>query len=147
MDPTGVRTWYVDSRHCEEQDDGSFQLNLYENIELSEGQACYIDDLTIVGTQMNVSSNNRLLLYEYTPTNFNFVGEVKSYNPTDLNRYQLNTLQVTAFAGTDRFSQAYKCDMPDVGGAVYFDIDDTQLNWQGGKPNWQRERPRGGRQR
>ena len=44
MDPTGVRTWYVDSRQCQEQDDGSFSLNLWENVELSEGQACYIDD-------------------------------------------------------------------------------------------------------
>ena len=47
MDPTGVRTWFVDSRHCKELDDGSFQLDLWENVELSEGQACYIDDVTI----------------------------------------------------------------------------------------------------
>ena len=40
MDPTGVRTWYVDSRQCQEQDDGSFSLNLWENVELSENQAC-----------------------------------------------------------------------------------------------------------
>ena len=64
MDPTGVRTWYVESRQCQEQDDGSFTLNLWENVELSEGQACYIDDLTIVGSVSNVSMNNRLYLYE-----------------------------------------------------------------------------------
>ena len=64
----------MDSRHCTEQDDGSFQLDLWENIELSEGQACYIDDLTIVGTMSNVSSNNRLYLYEFTPSSWNFVG-------------------------------------------------------------------------
>ena len=128
MDPTGVRTWYVDSRQCDEKDDGGFSLNLWENIELSEGQACYIDDLTIVGTMSNVSSNNRLYLYEFTPSSWNFVGSVKSYNPRDLNRNSLTTLAIVAFAGTDRFPHAFKCDMPDVGGAVYFDIDDTQLH-------------------
>jgi len=68
MDPTGVRTWYVDSRHCAELEDGSFQLDLWENVELHEGQAAYIDDVTIVGSMSNVTSwNNRLYLYEFTP--------------------------------------------------------------------------------
>ena len=83
MDPTGVRTWYVDSRHCREMGDGSFELSLYENVDLSEGQACYVEDLTIVGTQSNVSSNNRLYLFEYTPINFNFLGPFKSQNVLD----------------------------------------------------------------
>ena len=78
-----------------------------------------------------MSSNNRLYLYEYTPSSWNFVGSIKTYNPRDLNRTQLSTLAVTAFAGTDRFPQAYKCDMPDLGTAVYFDIDDTELHREG----------------
>ena len=133
MDPTGVRTWYVDSRHCAEQPDGSFQLNLYENIELSEGQACYIDDVTIVGTHSNVSSNNRLYLYEFTPANFDFVGTCKSYNPTDLNRVQTTTLTVLAFAGTDRFPYTHKCVIPDAlpSSTAYFDVGDTTLHWEG----------------
>ena len=52
MDPNSVRTWYVDSRHCVEQSDGTFQLNLYENVELGEDQALYVDDLTIVGDKL-----------------------------------------------------------------------------------------------
>ena len=87
-----VRAWYVDSRHCREMDDGSFELSLYENVELSEGQACYVDDLTIVGTQSNVSSNNRLYLYEYTPANFNFLGPFKSQNVLDSLRTELANL-------------------------------------------------------
>ena len=135
MDPTGVRTWYVDSRHCRELDDGGFELSLYENVELSEGQACYIDDLTIVGTQSNVSSNNRLYLFEYTPVNFNFLGSVKSHSVLDSLRTQLADLTIENNTSTDpNFSiYAYSVDLPDLGGAptVYFNIDDTELHWTG----------------
>ncbi len=78
MDTLNMRSWYVDSRHGDEDDNGSFSLNLYENVELSDGHVCYVDDLTISGTRPNVSSNNRLYLYEYTPKNFNFLGTAKS---------------------------------------------------------------------
>ena len=132
MDPTGIRTWYVDSRHCTEQDDGSFQLDLWENVEVSEHMAVYIDDLTIVGTMSNVSSNNRLYLYEFTPSNWQFAGTVKSYNPSDLNRYQTTTLTIETRDATDRFPQAYKCDIPDSlpSATVYFDIDDILMEEQ-----------------
>ena len=79
----------------------------------------------------NVALNSRLYLYEYTSSSWNFVGSIKTYNPRDLNRTQLSTLTITEFAGTDRFPQAYKVDVPDLGAAVYFDIDDTQLHWEG----------------
>ena len=108
MDPTGVRTWYVDSRHCTERDDGSIELDLWENVELHEGQAAYIDDLTIVGSMSNVSTNNRLYLYEFTPTKWSFVGGAKSYNPTDVGRTQTTSITIEELDGTDRFPQAYE---------------------------------------
>ena len=57
MDQQQVRSWYVDSRACEEQEDGSLTLDLYENVELT-GHVCYIDDLSISGTTPNVAGNN-----------------------------------------------------------------------------------------
>ena len=134
MDPTGVRTWYIDSRSCTEQDDGSFQLNLWANIELHEGQAAYIDDVTIVSTMSNVTDqNNRLYLYEFTPTHFHFEGTVSSYNPTDIGRTQTTSLTVETRAGTPRFPQAYKCVLPNSvpSSTVYFDVDSTELHWDG----------------
>ena len=133
MDPTGVRTWYVDSRHCRELEDGGFELPLYENVELSEGQACYVDDLTIVGTQSNVSSNNRLYLFEYTPVNFNFLGSVKSHSVLDSLRTQLADLTIENNTSTDpAFSiYAYSVDFSDLGSTVFFNVDDTQLHWTG----------------
>ena len=108
MDPTGVRTWYVDSRACIEQDDGSFQLYLWENVELHEGQAAYLDDLTIVGTMSNVTiQNNRLYLYEFTPADFNSVGTVESYSPVDTGRTQPTTLTVERSEPTERFRKIY----------------------------------------
>ena len=57
----------MESRHCEEKEDGSLQLNLYENVEIGVGHVCYVDDLTISGTTPNVASNTRLFLNEWTP--------------------------------------------------------------------------------
>ena len=134
MDPTGVRTWYVDSRACIEQDDGSFQLDLWENVELHEGQAAYLDDLTIVGTMSNVTiQNNRLYLYEFTPADFNFVGTVESYSPVVVGRTQTTTLTIVRRDPTERFPQTFKCEIPDVlpTSTVYFDVDDTDLHWEG----------------
>ena len=62
MDQQQVRTWFVESRHCEEKEDGSLQLSLFENVEISVGQVCYLDDLSISGTTPNVAMNNRLFL-------------------------------------------------------------------------------------
>ena len=67
MDQQNSRSWFVDSRHCAERPDGGFELNLYENVELSDNHACYIDDISIAGTMPNVSTNNRLYLFEWTP--------------------------------------------------------------------------------
>ena len=78
MDQQNNRSWYVDSRHCDEKEDGSFALDLYENVELSAGDACYCDDLTISGTVPNVATNTRLYLYEFTPTEWSFTGAFKS---------------------------------------------------------------------
>ena len=52
----------MESRHCEEKEDGSLQLSLFENVEISVGQVCYLDDLSISGTIPNVATNNRLFL-------------------------------------------------------------------------------------
>ena len=67
MDQQQVRSWYVESRHCEEKEDGSLHFNLYENVEIGAGHVCYCDDLTISGTIPNVASNTRLFLHEWTP--------------------------------------------------------------------------------
>ena len=49
MDQQNNRSWYVDSRHCDEKEDGAFALNLYENVELSAGDMCYGMTLRPVG--------------------------------------------------------------------------------------------------
>ena len=75
MDQQQVRTWYVDSRHCEEKKDRSLQLDLHGSVELSAGHACYIDDLGVSGTLPNVATNSSLYLYEWTPTEWAFLGQ------------------------------------------------------------------------
>ena len=86
MDQQNSRSWFVDSRHCTERPDGGFELNLYENVELSDQHACYVDDISITGTMPNVSSNNRLYLYEWTPSSFNFTGTCQAHTHSDLGR-------------------------------------------------------------
>ena len=93
MDQQQVRTWYVDSRHCTESDDGSLQLNLYENVEINAGTVCCIDDLSLSGTTPNVAANTRLYLYEWTPQTWNFTGTAIAHSPLDPNRNQ--TVAVT----------------------------------------------------
>ena len=110
MDQQQVRSWYVDSRACEEQEDGSLTLNLYENVELTSGHVCYIDDLSISGTTPNVAGNNRLYLYEYTPTGWTFVNQtVSSYNPLDpTNRFGQQT-ELTILANVNpHFNEVQK---------------------------------------
>ena len=106
MDQQQVRSWYVESRHCEEKEDGSLQLNLYENVEIGVGHVCYVDDLTISGTTPNVASNTRLFLHEWTPTGWTWLNQTaKSYSPLDLNRYQQTDLTITLNSGAH--SQQY----------------------------------------
>ncbi len=57
MDQLNVRSWYVDSRHREEDANGSFSLNLYENVEklgagLHKDCTAVIDEVSQVSTQM-----------------------------------------------------------------------------------------------
>ena len=103
-------------------------------MELDEGQAAYLDDLTIVEPMSNVTiQNNRLYLYEFTPADFNSVGTVESYSPVDVGRTQTTTLTIVRRDPTERFPQTFKCEIPDVlpTSTVYFDVDDTDLHWEG----------------
>ena len=132
MDQQQVRSWYVDSRACEEQEDGSLTLNLYENVELTSGHVCYIDDLSISGTTPNVAGNNRLYLWEYTPFGWTFLNEkVSSYNPLDAtNRFQQTELTIVA-NDNPSFSEALKVRLDNFLQTIYFDVDDTGLHWSG----------------
>ncbi len=120
----------MESRHCVEKEDGSLQLNLYENVEIGVGHVCYIDDLTLSGTTPNIASNTRLFLLEWTPVGWNWVNQTAtSYSPLDLNRYQQTNLTIAENpqpAGAALgYPQKYSVQLHDFLAHIYFDVDDT----------------------
>ena len=76
-----------------------------------------------------MSSNNRLYLYEWTPTGFKFVGTAVSYPPDLSPATTIITIQTHTPDAVS--SRAFKCVLPDLMATVYWDADDTQLHWEG----------------
>ena len=128
MDQQNSRSWYVDSRHCREEADGSFHLPLYEQVELADGHACFIDDVTISGTSPNCDTHTRLFLYEFTPKNWDFTGTVHAFSSFGTVQTGGTVVVVQEHPATPSNSRAYHCALPAPHGDVYFDLDDTQLH-------------------
>ena len=121
----------MDSRHCKEEADGSFHLNLYENVELADGHACYIDDVSISGTSPNCDTHTRLFLYEFTPKGWDFTGLAQGFSSFDAVRANATALMIVPHTPTPASPRAFHCALPGILGDVHFDVDDTQLHWEG----------------
>ena len=75
-----IRTLYVDSNWCNVDSDGSFRLDMFDTIEVKEGNVAFVDDITIQGSMPHVSTaNNKLYVIEKTPYQWDFTGSCLLY--------------------------------------------------------------------
>ena len=117
-----IRTLYVDSNWCNVDPDGSFRQDMFDTMEVKEGNVAYVDDITIQGSMPHVSTaNNKLYVIERTPYQWDFAGTVST-----------SAGALTVIKNTDGNSATYeyKCDMG-ANGILHFQPDDERLHWEG----------------
>ena len=70
-----LRTIFADSTWAKHNDDGSFSLNLSEQLEVAPEHVLFLDNISVCGNLPQISLHNRnLYVLERVPKNFQYAG-------------------------------------------------------------------------
>ena len=124
-----LRTIFADSTWANQNDDGSFSINLSEQLEIAPEHVLFLDNISICGNLPQIALHNRkLYVLERTPKNFKYKNFVVTLGSSHFTSFiEETTLNNTA----ELAPYIFHIDLSPSGDLLLFYPDDTECTFVG----------------
>ena len=124
-----LRTIFADSTWANQNDDGSFSINLSEQLEIAPKHVLFLDNISVCGNLPQIVLHNRkLYVIERTPKNFKYKNFVVTLGSSHFTSF----IEETTLNNTAELAPfIFHIDLSPSGDLLLFYPDDTECTFVG----------------